>query len=159
MAEPHLYTLMESPLGELILTASEGGITGIYLPKQVDDKRIKKNSHNYKRFQPIIKQLDEYFQGVRCQFDLSLELVGTEFQKRVWTALLTIGYGETKSYLDIATLLNQPTASRAVGTAIGKNPVSIIVPCHRVIGSNGSLTGYAGGIEIKKRLLDHETRF
>lgn len=102
------------------------------------------------------RQLEEYFAGRRRSFDLPLALEGTAFQRRVWEALLNVGYGETVTYGQLADQLGQPTAARAVGLANGRNPVSIIVPCHRVIGSNGSLTGYGGGISNKQRLLDLE---
>ena len=102
------------------------------------------------------RQLDEYFAGRRWQFDLPLATVGTEFQRRVWTALSRIPYGETVSYKAIALAADQPGGVRAVATAIGANPVSILIPCHRVIGSDGSLTGYAGGLEAKRYLLQLE---
>jgi methylated-DNA-[protein]-cysteine S-methyltransferase len=101
-------------------------------------------------------QLDEYFKGKRQSFDLRLSLKGTEFQRRVWNELMSIPYGKTVTYRDIAIKLGNPHAVRAVGNANGKNPVSIIVPCHRVIGSSGKLTGYAGGLERKAWLLKHE---
>jgi methylated-DNA-[protein]-cysteine S-methyltransferase len=101
-------------------------------------------------------QLDEYFAGTRTRFDLPLRLEGTPWERRVWSELLQIGYGETASYGEIARELGHPTASRAVGAANGRNPIAIIVPCHRVIGSDGSLTGYAGGLACKRALLDLE---
>jgi len=104
------------------------------------------------------KQLGEYFSGKRKNFDIPLALNGTEFQKTVWRALQTIPYGETRSYKDIAVLAGKPAAARAVGMANNRNPVSIIVPCHRVIGKNGALTGYGGGLDLKKYLLDLEKR-
>jgi methylated-DNA-[protein]-cysteine S-methyltransferase len=109
-------------------------------------------------FERAEAQLAEYFAGRRRVFDLPLALRGTPFQRAVWTALLDIPYGETASYGELAQLLGKPAASRAVGLANGKNPVSIIVPCHRVIGSTGSLTGYGGGLERKRYLLDFERR-
>jgi methylated-DNA-[protein]-cysteine S-methyltransferase len=102
------------------------------------------------------RQLTEYFAGDRTTFDLALAPHGTEFQQRVWMALRTIPYGETRSYGNIAAAVGSPSSSRAVGAANGRNPLSIIVPCHRVIGSNGHLTGYAGGMEVKRWLLAHE---
>lgn len=109
---------------------------------------------------PLIKkayeQLDEYFKGLRKNFDLPLLLDGSEFQIKVWKALMTIDYGKTATYGDIAKLIGSPKASRAVGSANNKNKIAIIIPCHRVIGSNGTLTGYAGGLGIKKYLLDLE---
>lgn len=105
---------------------------------------------------PIQKQFAEYENGTRRKFDLSLHIEGTRFQKQVWNALLEIPYGETRSYQDIAIRIGNPKAVRAVGGACNRNPIGIIVPCHRVVGKNGSLTGYAGGIEYKKILLEHE---
>jgi methylated-DNA-[protein]-cysteine S-methyltransferase len=102
------------------------------------------------------QQLAEYFAGTRDRFELDLEFHGTEFQKKVWHALLTIPFGQTRSYLDIATQIGNPAAVRAVGAANGRNPISIVAPCHRVIGSSGSLTGFAGGLEAKALLLTLE---
>lgn len=104
----------------------------------------------------IQKQFTEYEKGVRKSFDLPLHIVGTEFQKKVWNALLEIPYGETRSYQEIAIRIGNPKAVRAVGGACNRNPIGIIVPCHRVVGKNGSLTGYAGGLDYKKMLLEHE---
>jgi methylated-DNA-[protein]-cysteine S-methyltransferase len=104
------------------------------------------------------QELDEYFAGKRQRFDLPHEVQGTEFQKRVWQELQTIPYGETRSYKDIAKQVQSPLASRAVGLANNKNPISIIIPCHRVVGQNGKLTGYAGGLAAKEYLLDLEQR-
>ena len=105
---------------------------------------------------PYARQLEEYFAGRRRQFDLPLDLHGTEFQKRCWQELLKIPYGETRSYADVARAIGNPSAVRAVGLANGQNPIAIIVPCHRVIGSDGSLTGYGGGLETKRKLLELE---
>jgi methylated-DNA-[protein]-cysteine S-methyltransferase len=107
-------------------------------------------------FADAVAQLEAYFAGDLIEFELDLELMGTDFQRRVWAALLTIPYGETRSYGEIALQIGSPGASRAVGLANGHNPVGIIVPCHRVIGANGSLTGYGGGIHRKKSLLEME---
>lgn len=106
-----------------------------------------------------IKQLEEYFGGQRRKFDLPLNPQGTEFQKKVWSALEEIPYGETRSYKEIAVRVGNPAACRAVGMANNRNPIAIIIPCHRVIGSNGDLTGYAGGLDIKRRLLAIESEF
>jgi methylated-DNA-[protein]-cysteine S-methyltransferase len=107
-------------------------------------------------FADVVTQLDAYFAGTLAEFDVDLRLDGTEFQRRVWAALQTIPYGETRSYGQIAAHIGSPAASRAIGLANGRNPISIIVPCHRVIGSSGSLTGYGGGIERKRALLELE---
>jgi methylated-DNA-[protein]-cysteine S-methyltransferase len=112
--------------------------------------------------QPILleteRQLAQYFAGARTQFDLPLEPEGTEFQKKVWQALRAIPFGQTRSYLDVAKAVGSANAARAVGAANGKNPLSIIVPCHRVVGANGALTGFAGGLATKAALLAHEAR-
>ena len=110
-------------------------------------------------FTDVVDQLGEYFRGERYEFDLDLDLVGTAFQRRVWEALLSIPYGETRSYGEIALQIDAPGASRAVGLANGHNPIGIIVPCHRVIGANGSLTGYGGGLDRKRLLLGMEKRY
>jgi methylated-DNA-[protein]-cysteine S-methyltransferase len=151
--------IIDSPVGKLNLFASNYALAGILWerdkPNHVHIKNaIEKSDH------PILKetekQLNEYFNGQRKQFDIKLDFIGTDFQKQVWQALLTIPYGETRSYGQIAVQLNNPKSVRAVGAANGKNPISIIAPCHRVIGASGSLTGFAGGIENKKLLLQLE---
>ncbi len=144
------YCIIASPLGNLKITVSEKGICGIAYTKEnlcrSDDPLLKKTE----------LQLQEYFAGRRKAFDLPLDLQGTEFQKRVWQALLEIPYGETRSYSDIAAASGNARAVRAAGMANHVNPVVIVVPCHRVIGKNGSLTGYGGGLERKQFLLDLE---
>lgn len=112
--------------------------------------------HGYELYTEVCSQLDLYFDGKLKQFDLPLKPVGTDFQKKVWRMLMTIPYGETRTYKEIAELAGNPQAFRAVGMANNNNPIAIIVPCHRVIGADGSLTGYAGGTDIKQWLLDHE---
>jgi methylated-DNA-[protein]-cysteine S-methyltransferase len=152
-----LYTLIASPLGELVATRDEFGITGLYLPT---GKNVVRPDDDWTRdddaFDDLRVQLNEYFAGNRREFDLPLNARGTAFQKRVWSALRDIPYGETASYGATATAIGTPTASRAVGLANGQNPISIVVPCHRVVGADGSLTGYGGGIEAKRWLLAHE---
>ena len=144
------YDHLSTPIGLLEVTASEDAITSILF---VDEpKTINSNSITGK----AISQLDEYFKGMRKQFELPLDAKGTAFQKTVWRTLETIEHGHTKTYKDIANLINNPKGVRAVGLANGKNPMTIVVPCHRVIGSNGSLTGYAFGIDKKAWLLNHE---
>lgn len=153
----HAHTVMDSPVGPLTLVAKEGVLCGLYM--------------DYQRHQPdrttfgprddtvateVQAQLTAYFEGDLKEFNLPLALAGTVFQQKVWAALLTIPYGETTTYGELAERLGQPTAARAVGLANGKNPISIIVPCHRVIGSTGSLTGYGGGLPRKRYLLDFE---
>jgi len=141
----------DSPLGLIEFTSTEEGIAHvIFCGEQIEMKKPNKITDLCKQ------QLTEYFCGERKMFDLPLDPKGTEFQKNVWRCLSMIPFGETVSYLDIAKMVNQPKGSQAVGGANGRNPISIIVPCHRVVGSNGSLTGYAGGIERKLWLLNHE---
>jgi methylated-DNA-[protein]-cysteine S-methyltransferase len=118
---------------------------------------IKEQSHN-PEVQKILKQMEEYFAGKRKIFEVVIDPSGTEFQKLVWKALQSIPYGETRTYKDVAIMIGRPFAYRAVGLANHNNPISIIIPCHRVIGSDGKLTGYAGGLEIKKELLELEKR-
>lgn len=153
------YSLMPSPIGELLLTTDGAALTGLYMQNHKDGAGRQKDR---KRDDAALKrprqQLQAYFAGELHEFDLPLAAAGTPFQKRVWRALGEIPYGQTISYGELARRIGQPTASRAVGLASGQNPISIIVPCHRVIGANGALTGYGGGIERKKWLLAHETR-
>jgi methylated-DNA-[protein]-cysteine S-methyltransferase len=149
------YSTLTTPIGELMLTADDdGALTGVNLPNRHPDPA------GWVRDDELLadarRQLSEYFAGERTTFDLPLRPAGAPFQLRVWEALLRIPYGETASYGEIARGLGHPTASRAVGAANGRNPIAIVVPCHRVIGSNGSLTGYAGGLECKRALLDLE---
>jgi methylated-DNA-[protein]-cysteine S-methyltransferase len=157
----YLYKVVESPVGKLTLVACDNRLTAILWE---DDKpgRVKLGPLVAGDNEPILlktqKQLDEYFSGQRTQFDLELEFVGTPFQKQVWNALLTIPYGETRSYQQIATQIGNPKACRAVGAANGKNPLSIIAPCHRVVGASGALTGFAGGVQVKAFLLDLEKK-
>jgi methylated-DNA-[protein]-cysteine S-methyltransferase len=157
------YVVVDSPVGLLTLVASGGALVGLYMT----DQRHRPPGESFgepaddppgEPFGAASRQLREYFDGERTEFDLSLALDGTTFQRRVWTALQQIPYGQTVSYGQLADRLGQPSASRAVGLANGKNPVGIIVPCHRVVGSDGALTGYGGGIERKRYLLDHEQR-
>ncbi len=153
------YLKLPSPVGLLTLVANDRGLMAI-LWETDDPKELRifsaKEDENFSILVAAAKQLQEYFAKKRRQFDLPLDLQGTDFQKRVWAALLTIPYGKTASYLDIAKKIHHPKAVRAVGMATGKNPVSIMVPCHRIIGSNGKLTGFAGGLTTKKFLLHLE---
>ena len=152
-----LYTLIPSPLGDLLATRDDGGITGLFLPTGKNAVTPRDGwTRDDDAFADLRTQLAEYFAGERREFDLPLHAVGTVFQKKVWGALLDIPYGETASYGATALAIGAPTASRAVGLANGQNPISIVVPCHRVIGANGSLTGYGGGLEAKQWLLAHE---
>lgn len=152
---------MKSPVGELKLVASDKGLAAI-LWEHDDPKRVQIREYKKQNNHPILlkteAELKEYFAKKRKKFTLKLDFVGTEFQKQVWAALLTIPFGETRSYADIAKQIRNPKAVRAVGAAIGKNPISIITPCHRVIGASGKLTGFAGGLDNKKCLLDLESK-
>jgi methylated-DNA-[protein]-cysteine S-methyltransferase len=154
---PLLYTTIESPIGELLLLGDGEALHGLHM--QEGRKPIELNP-DWRRepaaFEPVIEQLREYFAGRRTTFDVDLVMHGAPFQRRVWRALQDIEYGETISYGELARRIDQPTAARAVGMANGCNPISVIVPCHRVIGANGSLTGYGGGVERKRLLLDLE---
>lgn len=151
------YTLIASPLGDLLAQREELGITGLYLPT---GRNVVTPSADWTRdddgFDDIRTQLAQYFAGALREFTLPLHARGSAFQKRVWAALEEIPYGETATYGQTASAIGTPTASRAVGLANGQNPISIVVPCHRVIGANGSLTGYGGGLEAKRWLLSHE---
>jgi methylated-DNA-[protein]-cysteine S-methyltransferase len=148
------YAVMNSPMGPLTVVSTEKGLASVHfgksVPKGVTADESGKNE--------VVKQLSEYFEGKRTQFDLPLDVEGTAFQKSVWNQLLRIPYGETRSYGDIAKAIGKPAASRAVGMANHNNPIAIVIPCHRVVGQNGSLTGYAGGLHLKEQLLSIERR-
>lgn len=144
--------VIKTPLGNAILEGDEEGIVRF----QLMDEEVSISPTPAPQFYEAIEQLEEYFAGHRKIFTLKLNPQGTEFQKKVWQALLTIPYGKTTSYMELSKTLGDPLAIRAVAAANGKNPLWIILPCHRVIGSDGSLTGYAGGLWRKKWLLEHE---
>ncbi|HEY9085805.1 MAG TPA: methylated-DNA--[protein]-cysteine S-methyltransferase [Candidatus Tyrphobacter sp.] len=153
------YKTMKSPVGELKLVARDKGLVAILWEKD-NPRRVPLAALAEDKSHPVLleaeRQLNDYFSGKRKSFALPLDFEGTEFQKKVWSALLTIPFGETRSYGQIARQINKPKAVRAVGAANGKNPMSIVVPCHRVIGSTGKLTGFAGGLEAKAALLAFE---
>jgi len=153
------YKTIQSPVGQLILVAREAKLAAI-LWENERLNRVRLGPLEEDIHHPVLKetehQLMEYFAGQRSRFELELDFAGTDFQVRVWQALLTIPFGETRSYRDIAIQIGQPTAVRAVGAANGRNPISIIAPCHRVIGTSGSLTGFAGGLAAKQFLLSLE---
>ena len=155
----YAYTIHPSPVGKLKLVANDKGVAAILWENDRED-RVPLGAMTEQADHPVLvetkRQLDEYFAGTRTRFELPLDFRGTDFQKSVWAALLTIPAGETRSYADIAAQIGRPSACRAVGAANGKNPISIVAPCHRVIGSDGSLTGFAGGLEGKKFLLELE---
>jgi methylated-DNA-[protein]-cysteine S-methyltransferase len=151
------YCHIDSPVGRLLLAGPSGEVSVIEFERGSRARRIQPDWREDKSvFGGAITQLEEYFTGTRRAFSLRLNPSGTPFQLRVWRALVEIPYGETTSYGELARRIGQPTASRAVGLANGSNPISIVIPCHRVIGSNGSLTGYGGGLPIKERLLELE---
>jgi len=151
------YCYMESPVGRLLLAGEGKTLHFLSFPSGHKALRPKPQWRRADgTFAEAQHQLAAYFSGALRRFDLPLALTGTDFQKRVWTALRTIPFGETRSYGWLAREIGKPSASRAVGAANGANPIPIIVPCHRVIGSTGALTGFGGGIEIKKFLLEHE---
>lgn len=151
------YTQYDSPIGQLLLVGDGENIHKILFPK---DRRPTEPdeawNQNDSAFTPLIEQLNAYFEGTLKQFSVSLAPNGTEFQRKVWDALLNIDYGATCSYKDIAGIIGKPGASRAVGAANGANPIPIVIPCHRIIGTNGTLTGFAGGLLTKSWLLSHE---
>jgi len=151
------YTEFDSPIGRIILEGNEEALTGLHLAGHKHWSGPAKGSRPSKAaFAEVRAQLDQYFAGDRQEFDVPLNLGGTPFQGRVWQALCAIPYGETITYGELARRVGLPTASRAVGAANGRNPVSILVPCHRVVGTNGRLTGYGGGLDAKRWLLDWE---
>ena len=149
------YKTMASPIGVLKLESDEKTLRSISFDAQImsDEQAVPDILISAQN------QLDEYFAGSRRIFDVAIAPVGTEFQQRVWTRVAAVGFGSTKSYVEIAREVNSQDSSRAVGMANGKNPLPIIIPCHRIIGQNGKLTGYAGGLDRKKWLLLHEQKF
>jgi methylated-DNA-[protein]-cysteine S-methyltransferase len=166
-------TIMLSPVGPLFLAASRKGLVALeYEVRQLGQqtirsrplpsKSIRGDSKSFrfeesaKAMRQYVRELEEYFAGQRRQFDFPLDLRGTDFQLACWRALLAIPYGETRTYADIARAVGKPRAFRAVGMANNRNPVAIVVPCHRVIASDGTLCGYGGGLEVKRRLLELE---
>ena len=151
------HTTIDSPLGELKLVASDGVLSGIYFPghwympaPDVFGARSERG------FEQAERQLAEYFAGERTEFDLATTIAGDEFQRRVWELIDRVPYGQTTTYGEMARELGDPALARKVGGAVGRNPLSIVVPCHRVVGKEGKLTGYAGGLERKRSLLELE---
>lgn len=157
----HFSKSVKSPVGELTLIANEQALVALLWPGD-SPRRLKITELEKESNHPILrraeKQLAEYFAGKRTSFEMEFEFYGTDFQKKVWKALSKIPYGKTRTYLDIAKQLKSPKACRAVGAANGKNPLSIMIPCHRVIGASGKLTGFSGGLPAKKFLLELEAR-
>jgi methylated-DNA-[protein]-cysteine S-methyltransferase len=153
----HTHTTLTSPIGDLTVVADDGTLTGLYFPN---------HWHNLDRtgfgrrvdfgFGEVTRQLEDYFAGERCEFDLPMRADGDEFHRNVWAQVARIPYGETATYGDIAAAVGDPVLARDVGAAVGRNPLCIFLPCHRVVGKNGKLTGYAGGFKRKQFLLDLE---
>jgi methylated-DNA-[protein]-cysteine S-methyltransferase len=153
------YSYVESPLGDLLVTRDDDGLTGLGLPTGRYPQRVRAEwQHDDAAFDDVRGELGEYFAGNRQEFTVPLRPRGSTFQRQVWHALSEIPYGETTSYGKVAASIGHPDGARAVGVANGQNPLPIIVPCHRVIGADGSLTGYGGGLDAKRWLLDHEAR-
>jgi methylated-DNA-[protein]-cysteine S-methyltransferase len=157
------FCYVDSPIGRLMLTSDGTALTGLYMnlyrnkPAKLPDLNGDwVQNPTIDPFSSAARQLKEYFAGFRREFNLPLRMQGTEFQQRVWRELTKIPFGETRSYGQLAKRLNNPNGSRAVGLANGRNPIAIIIPCHRVIGADGSLTGFGGGIDRKEWLLTHE---
>jgi methylated-DNA-[protein]-cysteine S-methyltransferase len=151
------YQVVSAPIGDLMLVSNGEALTGVYMSDQTHGLQPQADwQRDEAEFDSIAKQLAAYFAGDLRDFDLPLAPRGTEFQQKVWRELCRIPFGETISYGELARRIGQPGASRAVGLANGRNPIGIIIPCHRVIGADGSLTGYGGGLDRKKWLLEHE---
>jgi methylated-DNA-[protein]-cysteine S-methyltransferase len=156
---PITFSEIDSPIGKLLIYGTARGLSGILMTRQRHfEGKQKAWTRDDARWSAAAKQLREYFDGKRREFDLPLDVEGTDFQTKVWAALRKIPFGRTASYAEIARKIGKPKAMRAVGMANGRNPVSIVVPCHRVIGADGSLTGYGGGLDRKRILLDLESR-
>jgi methylated-DNA-[protein]-cysteine S-methyltransferase len=153
MTENHVYYTYESPFGNIVIVSDGSAISCVKLGSNISPTGKKEASVLTDR---AAKQLEEYFAGKRREFDVPLSAQGTYFQRFVWEKLQGIPYGETRSYGQVAQMIGNPKASRAVGMANNKNPIWIIIPCHRVIGADGSLTGYGGGLDVKKKLLELE---
>lgn len=150
--------LLSTPLGKICLASDGTALMELWLPSKVDEK-VTVSGEPDEVLRETARQLKAYFAGELREFDVPMNLTGTSFQKKVWDELTRIPYGETISYAELATRIGNPKACRAVGLANGRNPIAILVPCHRVIGANGTLTGYGGGLPTKQWLLEHEQRF
>jgi methylated-DNA-[protein]-cysteine S-methyltransferase len=151
------WTVLATPVGEMMVIGDDDAVHFVHLP----DSYVRREFDTDRAGEPAavgaaLEQIDAYFRGDLKEFSLPLDPAGTEFQRTVWLALADIPFGETESYGELATRVGNPKACRAVGLANGRNPIPLVLPCHRVIGANGSLTGYGGGLELKQRLLDHE---
>lgn len=159
MTGPLTHTLIDTPVGTLVLTAEATVLTGLhYSTSPHRPAPMSLGEHDPRAFDAVTEQLTAYFDGTLTTFDVPYALAGTSFQRTAWRALASIPFGQITTYAQVADRIGRPTALRAVGAANGRNPISIILPCHRVIGSDGTLTGYGGGIEAKRTLLDFEAR-
>ena len=154
---PRYRWKINSPVGELRLFACGDRLAGIYFDAHKPAPKDTSGIADVSPFAAVIRQLDAYFAGSCDRFRIPLDLEGTEFQQAVWSELQMIPYGKTKSYSEVAVACGRSKAVRAVGAAVGRNPISIVIPCHRVVGANGALTGFAGGVQRKKFLLGHES--
>ena len=152
------HCTVNTPCGKIVLLASKKGLAGIYYSHMLEPTQLPRENGRSKVLRKAAEQLEAYFKGELITFSVPLDVKGSAFQKKVWRALEDIPFGQTATYGEIAEGINQAGASRAVGLANGSNPVSIMLPCHRVVGANGKLTGYAGGLETKTWLLDHEVK-
>jgi O-6-methylguanine DNA methyltransferase len=161
------YTKTNTPFGPLIVVSSDKGVVRVALPDESGRDRMDEIKREFpgsefredaQKNREAVHQLEEYFSGTRTSFDLPLDLQGTDFQKKVWKAMLKVPYGRTRSYGEIARDIGSPKASRAVGGSCGKNNIAIVIPCHRIIGSSGSMTGFGGGIPLKEKLLNLEKK-
>ena len=153
------YDRFKSPQGGMLLVASDDGLAGIYFDRQKHHPKLAsewKQNRGHKVLRQTRRELEEYFSGKRKRFEVALDPEGTPFQRAVWKAISTVGFGKTISYGELARRAGHPGSARAAGAATGRNPIGIIVPCHRIMGSNGSLTGYAGGLDRKRALLKLE---
>ncbi|AQP45486.1 methylated-DNA--[protein]-cysteine S-methyltransferase [Tessaracoccus flavus] len=151
------HSILDSPIGPLTLIERDGGLAALYMAEHAHAPGTAARGERVDDALPeATQQLRQYFAGERSEFDIPLNPAGTEFQRQVWAALTEIPYGETRTYGQLAAGLGRPSSARAVGMAVGRNPISIVVPCHRVVGTNGKLTGYAGGMARKEFLLAHE---
>jgi len=156
MASVSLFSVVGSAVGQLLLTSDGEGLTGLYPQTHRALPSTSGRSRSDTFFTGVRDQLDAYFAGRLTRFEVALSPKGTAFQRLVWSALCEIPFGATVTYGELAARIGKPSASRAVGLANARNPISLIVPCHRVVGASGKLTGYAGGLELKARLLEHE---
>jgi methylated-DNA-[protein]-cysteine S-methyltransferase len=150
-----MHAVVQSQIGELLLVGDGTSLTGLYTAEHVR-RPTALGDRDDLAFEQARRELSEYFDGSRTEFEIELSPAGTVFQQQVWNELRRIGFGQTATYREVAERIGRPTAVRAVGMANGRNPISIVVPCHRVLGTDGTLTGYAGGLEAKRWLLAHE---